>query len=173
MSTILSLEEFRQLARPTSIHLDEHHVSAYVDEAVAKYIIPAIGYDLYKRLLLPDPWEDETQRTIILQGGEFTRTVCDCGQSYDQLGICYGLKKTAAYFVYALMQRADGAIAARAGLMRHRDDYAEHADDKSTQNNDVMDMAESYLSSVLEYVSTLQPTRKANQTRATIKAIGD
>ena len=170
---IITLDEFRQLARPTSIHLDESHVNAYIEEAEAKYIIPAIGYDLYKRLMLADPWDDESQRTIILSGGEFYRNVCDCGQNYSSFGICYGLKKTTAYFTYALMQRADGAIAARAGLMRHRDEYADHVDDKSTQNNDVMDMAESYLSSVLEYVSTLQPTRKASQTRTTIKALGD
>ena len=61
--------------------------------------------------------------------------------------------------------------------MRHRDDYSDHVDDSSLkQYNDIMGMAESYLSDSLLY---LKATTKAGEvkphrsTRVRIHAIGD
>lgn len=169
---IITLEDFKQLARPTSVHLDEAHFNAYLQEAEARHIIPAIGYDLYNTLCHPDEWsEGEEYYPILVSGGvvESTHCGCDGGTIF-----CHGLKKATAYFTYALMDKGDGAVMARAGLMRHRDEYADHADDKIKQFDNVMDMAELYLSSVLEAIKANDCcTPKARQTRATIKAIGD
>lgn len=74
--------------------------------------------------------------------------------------------------------RADGTIISRAGGMRHRDDYSDHVQDVSSnkQYNDIMDMAERYLSDALEYLKafTSKGEVKAQRgTRAHIHAIGN
>lgn len=61
--------------------------------------------------------------------------------------------------------------------MRHRDDYSDHVQDLSNnkQYNDIMDMAERYLSDALEYLKafTSKGEVKAQRgTRAHIHAIG-
>ena len=45
---LISFAEFQQLARPTSVHLDEAEVYAFIREEQDVYIIPAIGYELFK-----------------------------------------------------------------------------------------------------------------------------
>ena len=40
---IITVEQFRELARPTSIHLDESEVDIYIREAEDASIIPAVG----------------------------------------------------------------------------------------------------------------------------------
>lgn len=172
MKDIITLDQFKALARPTSIHLDEAHFKAYVQEAESKYIIPSIGFELYEALT-EGTWESGDPLDIILKGGSYeTPEQCGC-EVLSPVAYCHGLQKATAYFTYAIMDKADGAVMSRAGIMRHRDEYADHVDDKVKQFDSVMDMAELYLSTVLEYINTLQRWRKAPQTRARIKAIGD
>lgn len=62
--------------------------------------------------------------------------------------------------------------------MRHRDDYSDHVQDVSSnkQYNDIMDMAERYLSDALEYLKafTQKGEVKAQRgTRAHVHAIGE
>lgn len=171
---IITLDEFKMLARPTSVHLDEAHFVAYLQEAEAAHIIPAIGYELYDTLTHAGSWDDDSEEwyTTLLEGGEFTFTPCGCGDSVTKY--CHGLKKATAYFTYAAMQKADGGVMARGGFMRHRDEYGEHVDDNRDQYNSAMDMAELYLDSVMEALkSNDNTTRRARQSRARIKAIGD
>ena len=176
MEHLITLEDFKTLARPASIHLDEAHVMAYVREAEDAYIIPAIGYGTFKdikqydvtRPLNPMPKE----LRILWEGGEYTPQACGCDD--QTLQYCKGLKLTVAYYAYAKMIRADGSIVSRSGFMRHEDDYSRHVDDTALkQYNDVMDIAERYLASCLAYLQTLQPTKPVHGTRARIYAIGD
>lgn len=167
---IITLEDFKTLARPTSIHLDAAHFASYVQEAESKYIIPAIGYELYTQLL--DTELDE-ELLVIKEGGNYDKQGCPCTPG-SAIAFCHGVKKTTAYYTYAIMQQADGGVMARAGFMRHENEYADHVDDRVKQYNAVMDMAELYLSSVLEAIKANDCcSKKARQTRATIKAIGD
>ena len=177
--TLLTVEQFRQLARPTSIHLDEEAVQAYIRESEAASVIPAIGWELYK--YLPEEEAPRPQRLmesfdkeIATEGGEWTET--------DERGehivrYCNGLRIALAYFAYGRMQRADGNIISRAGAMRHREDRADHTgDEKLKQYNDIVDMAERYLSNTLYYIK--KNTREAalkpvSGRRASIKSIGD
>ena len=48
---ILTVEEFKELARPTSKHVDEDEVMAFVRECEDIYIIPAVGLEKYQALL--------------------------------------------------------------------------------------------------------------------------
>lgn len=170
---IITLDELKEYARPTSIHLDASHAATYIQESEGRFIIPAIGYELYNILCHPDGWGvDAEVLGVVAKGGEYTGTACGCDGS--SVAWCHGLKKATIYFAYALMIKADGGVMSRAGLMRHRDEYSDHADDKKEQNNNVMDAAELYLESCLQAIKALGlGARKARQTRATIKAIGD
>ena len=89
-----------------------------------------------------------------------------------------GIRKALAYFTYARLFRADGTIISRAGGIRYRDDYSDHVQDVSSnkQYNDIMDMAERYLSDALEYLkhfTTKGEVKAQRGTRAHIHAIGN
>lgn len=48
---LINVEQFKQLARPTSKHVDEDEVKTFIRECEDIFIIPAIGLDVYKALL--------------------------------------------------------------------------------------------------------------------------
>lgn len=196
--TLLSVEQFREYARPTSLHLDEIEVMSFVRECEDKYIIPAIGYGIFKAAVGQSEWKTDLTDTFIpdtfLDGGEWhidykeiadeeipfqwgETDIVTIGECEDGAYYCAGLRKTLAYFVYARMLRADGAIITRAGAMRHRDEYGEHVDDtKLKQYGDVMGMAEQYLSQCIFYLkqhTQSRNVRRVRSTRSHIHAIGD
>lgn len=179
--TLLTVEQFRQLARPTSIHLDEETVQDFIRECEDAYIIPAISYRQFKGAVECEnntPWDDKFDDTfapaVFLDGGEWTP---EQGENKGMVQWCSGVRKALAYFVYARMQRADGNIISRAGAMRHREDRADHTDDtKLKQYNDAMDMAERYLADCVRYLKVHlrdEHVKPIKPTRARIKAIGD
>lgn len=173
MEHLITVEEFKTIARPVSIHIDEAHVLAYITEAEDVSIIPAIGYDLYKEIVTSEELSEDLR--ALLEGGEFT-PVPRCGCAETGLQYCKGLKATTAYYAYARALRADGAIVSRAGFMQHDNEYARHIDDGKLRNyNDVTDIAERYLSSCLLYIQSKinKCQQPAHGSRARIYAIGD
>lgn len=181
---LITVEQFRELARPTSVHLDEDEVKSYIRECEDANIIPAIGYDRFKAATEQGDWGDSVldgfSPDVFLDGGEYKVTEnSPCGnETKAKTKYTSGIRKALAYFAYARLYRADGTIVSRAGGMRHRDDYSDHVQDSggNKQYNDIMEMAESYLSSALEYLKAY--TRKGEVkpqrgTRAHIHAIGD
>lgn len=180
--TLITIDQFRRLTRPTSIHLDEEDVLSYVRECEDEKIIPAIGWSNFKSLIGQRAWDNTFDSTfnpdILIDGGEWSETaVGSDGVQYTKEYYCCGVRKALAYYAYAKMLRADGAIVARAGTMRHRDDYSDHLDDPQIrQYNDVMNMAERYLGQCLYYLNrhrkkhAISPQRG---TRAKIHVIGD
>ena len=179
---LLTVEQFRELARPTSTHLNEDDVLSYVRECEDERIIPAIGWANFKSSLGLREWDKTFDDSFIpdlwLDGGEWEhKEVDENGEEYDKLYYCCGVRKALAYFVYAKILRADGTILSRAGTMRHRDDYSDHIDDPQIkQYNDVMNMAERYLNECLQYLQVHKKSRQIRPqrgTRARIHAIGD
>lgn len=179
---LLTVDQFRELARPTSTHLNEDDVLSYVRECEDELIIPAIGWANFKSSLGLREWDNTFDDSFIpdlwLDGGEWEHKEKDeNGEEYDKLYYCCGVRKALAYFVYAKILRADGTILSRAGTMRHRDDYSDHIDDPQIkQYNDVMNMAERYLNECLQYLQVHKKSRQIRQqrgTRAKIHAIGD
>lgn len=157
---LITVDQFRELARPTSVHLDENEVNAYIRESEDKYIIPFLGYKNFKAAaegivsVWDETFDDTFSATLLLDGGEWEDDKHGkCGCSDEVLvNYCNGMRKALAYFVYARMIRADGSILTRSGAMRHNDDYANHDNDpKLNQYNDTMDMAERYISECMEY----------------------
>lgn len=170
---LITMEEFHELARPTSTHLDEDEVMIYVNEAEQLHIIPAIGYATYKRLMGRGVMLDDSDN-VLLYGGEWQGNAGTCACGDNGLHYCNGLKAATAYFAYAKMAKADGAIMARAGAVRHDDQYYRHEDDKIRQYDDIMDVAEAYLASCLAYMKSLNcNVQPVHGTRCRIKAIGD
>lgn len=175
---LITVAQFKVLARPTSCHLDDAEVMAYIAECEDMHIIPAIGFANFRRAIESESFAnvfDETfSASVWLDGGEFVADVCGCSPRTEW---CVGLRKTLAYYVYAKMLRADGTILARSGAMRHNDQYAQHVDPNRKQYDDVMNVADQYLSGCLLYAKThtveCNAVRPVKGARATIKAIGD
>ena len=164
---ILTVEEFKELARPTSKHVDEDEVMAFVRECEDIHIIPAVGLEKYQALLEESISEPDK---ILLEGGIYEKD----GKKEK----CAGLKTALAYFVYAKMAMADGSIMTRSGMVQHNDSYAERTDDKNRvrRYDDVMNVAEEYLNSALLYLRTLEgyeETKPVTGTRLKIHSIGD
>lgn len=165
---ILTVEEFRKLARPTSRHLDEDDVKSYIGECEDVFIIPAIGLEKYEALLADELSEADS---ILLCGGTYK-------DKEGRVMKCAGLKKSLAYFVYGKLSMGDGSIITRSGYVQHNDSYAVRTDDKNRvrRYDDVMDVAEQYLNSCLLYLKTLAGYEELKQVRGTrvhIHAIGD
>ena len=178
---LLTVEQFKALARPVSLHMDTQTVEQFIRECEDAFIIPAITYRQFKGAVECEnntPWDntfdDSFSTVLFLDGGEWKQ---DEGTEKEQLHWCSGIRKALAYFVYARLMRADGSIVTRAGAMRHRDDRADHTDDsKLRQYNDTMAMAERYLAECVAYLKMHlrdNNIKKIHTTRAKITAIGD
>jgi hypothetical protein len=176
-------EQFRELARPVSVHVDDDEVAQFIRECEDVYIIPAIGWPTIKLATMTDPctadwlaiYDDTFDAAVLLDGGEYNPgDGCDCGTD-GETRYCNGLRKALAYFVYAKMLRNDGAIIARAGAMQHNDQYAYHVNDAELKRyDDTMNVAERYLGECLEYANRHNnKNRTARQTRCRIIAVGD
>lgn len=174
---LLSPVQFAELARPTSIHLEDDEVNRFIEECEDLYIIPTVGYDVFSAAIdyvddntLDGKFDETFDPVLYLNGGAFNYNHCGCDGASEW---CAGLRKALAYYVYAKMGRADGTIIARDGLMRHNDQYAQHVEPNLKQYNDVMEVAEQYLASCQRYAKMHRcGVRMVRQSRATIKAIG-
>lgn len=179
---LITVEQFRALSRPTSAHLDEEEVNAYIRECEDCFIIPAIGYANFKGATGTSTWGDTFDATFnpqtLLDGGEWSSVESDeFGNKITRAYYCNGIRKALAYYVYAKLLRADGTIISRAGSMRHRDDNGDHIDDsKLKQYNDVMNIAERYLGDCLAYLKRHVRNRQVSKVRGSrvhIHAIGN
>ena len=172
---LISIDGFRALARPTSVHLDKSEVDKYIEECEDIYIIPAIGLETFN-VLRGDVYEGEAE-DVLLNGGEWRAQECGCG-GRGELRKCHGLRKALAYFVYARMIQNDGSVMTRSGFIQHNDEYGSRSDDKNRvrKYNEVMNVAETYLSTSLDYWrhrnGTCRPGKERG-TRVRIHAIGD
>ena len=179
----MTVEQFKQLARPTGNHIDEEEVKVFIRECEDSFIIPAIGYERFKASIGQGDFGDSVlsgfNADTFIDGGEYSVGSKDSsGKDIKVLKYTSGIRKSLAYFVYAKILRSDGTIVSRSGAMRHRDDYSDHVQDLSNnkQYNDIMDMAERYLSDALEYLKAFTQkgeVKPQRGTRAHIHAIGD
>lgn len=145
---LINSGEWAGLTRPSSVHLDSDEIELFIEECEDMYIVPAIGAEVYLKLLDTEKLTDEWMK--LLDGGRYT------GKD-GKIRIVVGLKKALAYFVYAKMSKNDGAIVGRSGFIQHQDEYAQRLDDKNRVNkyNDTMNVAEKYLGDAMEYLKFL------------------
>ena len=98
---LLTGGQFKELARPTSLHVDDAEINAYVRECEDVHIIPAIGYARFKQLTESEDLSDADK--VLLEGGEWVQKVerCECrAEEGERLQYCKGLRCALAYFVY-------------------------------------------------------------------------
>ena len=171
---ILTAGELKGYVRPISRHVDDEELETFIRECEDTVIIPAIGLKRFKKLCGEENQLGDENR-ILLGGGEYENRKGELKQ-------CVGLKAALSYFTYAKMIMSDGTILTRTGLMQHNDSYAERSDDKNRvrRYNDVMNVAEEYLSTCLAYLTSLNKVCCGNAeagrvkgTRVRIHAIGD
>ena len=171
---ILTAGELKGYVRPISRHVDDEELETFIRECEDTVIIPAIGLKRFKELCGEENQSGDENR-ILLCGGEYKNRKGELKQ-------CVGLKAALSYFTYAKMIMSDGTILTRTGLMQHNDSYAERSDDKNRvrRYNDVMNVAEEYLSTCLAYLASLNKVCCGNAeagrvkgTRVRIHAIGD
>lgn len=164
---LITVERFKELARPTSKHIDEGEVQTFIRECEDIYIIPAIGLARFKAL---QEDKQEPKNITLLDGGEFT-------DKEGRLKKCSGLRLALSYFVYAKMVMSDGGLLTRTGLMQHNDSYASREDDRNRVRmyNDAMGVAETYLGSCLAYVKNIEgeEVKPVRGTRMRIYSIGE
>lgn len=151
-----------------SKNMDNEEVNAFIEECEQLFIIPAIGAELFLKLLGASL--DEKQ-SLLLEGGIY---VDDRQKKHIFKGIRFAL----AYFVYAKIAKNDGAIASRSGFLQHDDEYASRMDDKNRVNryNELMNVAEVYLSGALEYLKTwdgMKEVKPVRGSRVHIVDVGD
>lgn len=164
---LITVERFKELARPTSKHIDDGEVQTFIRECEDIYIIPAIGLTHFKAL---QEDEEKPKNMTLLDGGEFE-------DKEGKLKKCSGLRLALSYFVYAKMVMSDGGLLTRTGLMQHNDSYASREDDKNRVRmyNDAMNVAETYLGSCLAYLKSVEgeEIKPVRGTRLTIHSIGE
>lgn len=191
---ILTFEEFRALARPTSVHLDTLDVENTISECEDVYIAPAIGIGVYnliareyteenpipdnlKVLLCGGYWVYDTDGVLVFD----TTFDATFATSYQNVRMCHGLKKALTYYTYSLLMRSDGAMVTRAGSIQHNDAYGSRLaqNEKHARYNDTTNVAEQYLSSCLLYLKQINGndgcccSTKIRGHRAHIHAIGE
>lgn len=168
MGHLLTAENWKDYTRLSSIHVDVDEVEKFIDECEQLFIVPAIGADLFLELIGESLTENQS---LLLEGGQY---VCKSKKKR----IFKGIRHALAYFVYAKMAKNDGAMLGRSGFLQHQDEHASRMDDKNRVNryNDLMNVAETYLSGALEFLKTwdnvedIQPVRGS---RVRIVDIGD
>jgi hypothetical protein len=188
---LIDFEEFRNLARPTSKHLDEEDVMNAISESEDVYIVPSLGVGVYnlvtKEYTEANPIPDNLK--ILRDGGYWciedgilvfdTTFDATFAIEHQKVRVCHGLKKTVAYFAYTKMVREDGAVVTRSGTVQHNDQYAARMaqNERHARYNDAMNVAEQYLNSCLVYLEQIDGgccsrKRAFRGHRAHIHAIG-
>lgn len=177
MMSLIDFNKFRELARPTSAHLDEGDVTNFIFECQDVFIMPAVGMDMFWRMCrsLIQPTADRFATRLLkgcywyydcndnmliatdVDGGELT-------SSYPNAKFCHGIEKTLAYYTYARMMRDDGAMVTRAGSIQHNDAYGTRLaqNEKHARYNDVMNAAELYLNSCLLFLAAIRKAEGDN-----------
>lgn len=158
------------LTRNSSASLNSKDVETYIDEAERLNIIPAIGADLYLRLL--NDTGDKSANSLLLYGGVYEGS---------QPIIIAGIRKALAYYVYGRIVKSGGQSVTRYGFVEKRDEYSAQVEYRERLNsaNDATLVADSYMKEALNYItiSNAFPEYKAcgsgmRNRRVTIKAIG-
>lgn len=206
---LITVDEWRRLARMSSVHVDEEEVETFIRECEDMYIIPAIGVRLYEdlcayqennRVVLWDEvfsrefvaglygnkyveWSEDFSREFVPELNKISSRVCDVllnggvWEANGDMKRARGLKTALSYYVYGKMIRNDGAMVSRSGFLQYNDDKAQRVDDKQRVNryNDVMSLAEMYLSGSLDYIrdEINACVKMVRGKRMTIMAIGD
>ena len=169
---LITPEDVFHLSRNNSGQIDPREVEVYIEEAEALDIKPAIGAELYYRLLNGDGNAGDNEK--LLYGGASNENGVMC--------IFAGIRKALAYYVYGRIVKNGGRTATRYGFVEKRDEHSTHIEYRERLNsaNDATLVADSYMKETLHYIvqSGLYPEYNRCDAgminrRVTIRVIGD
>ena len=162
---LITREDIDRECRPCNAQ--EALVDRCIEEAQNLDIIPAVGADIWLRLLQMDTDE---QMLTLWNGGLY---IDQCGNSK----IFAGLKKALLYYAYARIVRSSGGVSTRFDFVVKADQYSDSADLKAKVQayNEAFATADGYKAQALAYINeAVAPccTRKLVNNRISVKKIG-
>lgn len=159
MDTIITINEAKTLSRPIGKVADDK-ILAFISEVENTIIRKTIGDAFYVKLAdiekkggvwdhtFDDTFEEEERNnlSLLLYGGIYFD---DCGKAH----VVTGLKKTIAYYVYALNVRAGDFESTRYGMMLKEGQYSSHISsrERDTAANSATEVANTYLQECIEF----------------------
>ncbi len=143
MEHIISPEEVVKLGRPIG-KVEETKLLAYITEAEQMNIKPALGDELFLRILAEG--EDNDLYKVLLNGGTY-KDRNDCIRSF------MGLKVTMSYYVYAQNVMTGDFQSTRFGTVVKQGDYSREISSKERSDcyNNALEVAHHYLKECVAY----------------------
>lgn len=164
---LIAREDIDKECRPCTAQ--DALVDRCIEEAQNLDIIPAIGADMWLRLLAISKGETDAVAQLLWEGGIYTDT---CHNSH----IFAGLRKALLYYSYARVIRASGGVSTRFDFVVKADQYSDSADlqAKTQAYNEAFSIADGYKAQALAYLNTSEACckRKIVNNRLSVKKIG-
>lgn len=163
MEHIISPEEVVKLGRPIG-KVDSEKLLAYITEAEQMSIKPALGDDLFLKLLSEGEGNDLYK--ILLDGGTYN-------DSNGNIRSFVGLKVTLSYYVYAQNVMTGDFNSTRFGMVVKQGDYSQGISSKERSDcyNNALEVANHYLSDCIAFCKSRNLFGN-NRKRKTISAGG-
>lgn len=165
---LITREDIDKECRPCTAQ--DALVDRCIEEAQNLDIIPAIGADMWLRLLAVVAQGDaDAVATKLWEGGIYAD---NCNNSH----IFAGLRKALLYYAYARIVRASGGVSTRFDFVVKADQYSDSADlqAKTQAYNEAFSIADGYKAQALAYLNTSEACckRKITNNRLSVKKIG-
>lgn len=164
---LITREEIDAECRPCTAQ--DALVNRCIEEAQNLDIIPAIGADMWLRLLRIPEGDADAVATLLWEGGIY---VDKCHISH----IFAGLRKALLYYSYARVVRASGGVSTRFDFVVKADQYSDSADlqAKTQAYNEAFSIADGYKAQALAFLNTSEACcrRKIVNNRLSLKKIG-
>lgn len=161
MEHIITPSEVVSLGRPIG-KVDESKLRAYITEAEQMSIKPALGDDLFLKILSDS--EDNDIYQTLLNGGVYRD---DNGNTRSFMG----LKVTLSYFVYAQNVMTGDFQSTRYGTVIKQGDYSQGISSKERSDcyNNALEVAHHYLSECVAFckIKNLIRSKRGNKTIST------
>lgn len=141
IATIDDIRSVRDIAR----NIGRDRIEPYIAEVEHMYVIPAIGAELYERI----DAGDETDITLI-DGGYYT--------SAEGRKMCYGLKRSIAYYAYVRILRNNSINVTAFGVTQKTGNFSQptQQDASDIAIDEAQKMADMYLKSCVDYINRNQ-----------------
>lgn len=133
------------IGRPIG-RIPEDQLDAFITEAEQMYVKPALGENLFIRLLDIEKAEKDEALKILLDGGIYSDSD---GHSHSFVG----LRMAMSYYVYAQNVMTGDFQSTRYGMVVKDNDYSSHISSKERSDayNNALEVANTYLKDCIVY----------------------
>jgi hypothetical protein len=172
---LLTLDEFRQLAKPVAMTLGTGEVTPYIEEAQGIDIMPYLGEALVLDIVeYVDGKPGTPDYSTLLSGGIYTTAGCPPRRVEFA-----GLKKALAYYVYSRLVKNTPYALTRYGDVNKTDQYSVQAErsERSVMERDARSTADYHAAACARYLQAnratfpLYPGGKPEKNNARLRVI--